>query len=695
MNVTNPMLVLALACATADSTAQSEEYVGSARYVRLETREATRDAVLEALGQGGVTWGRGAMITPFPYAGHDTGDLATPHAPERELALMTAGGPGPDLTLSHFGKNGAEATWRELGEFVDIPIDLHVGDDPEWQDEATAYVYGTVTAAQDTALPVTMGSDDGLRFWLNGELLVDADVDRGLDPEAHALTLELKAGVNHMLAKITEGQGGWQFQINSRDPLDPLTDTQLHYFLDRDFPPNEERRHYHVFSLPVPDDVVLEVGGLAFLPDGRPLAATRRGDVWLVDGAYAEPPFAATFAHFARGLHEPLGLAVMSRDGQPSVYTVQRSELTRLTDVDGDDVADWYDTVTDGWGLSGNYHEFAFGPKIDKDGNFWVTLNVGFCGGLGKSTVIWRGWALKITPDGEITPVCDGLRSPNGIGDLPNGEMFYVDNQGDYVATSRLSHLAPNSWHGHPASLHWRDDVDLEADERPARMPASVWFPYRKMGQSTADIARDDTGGRFGPFEGQLFVGDQTLATVMRVSLEQVNGHYQGACYPFLEDLDCGVNRVAFAPDGSMFVGQTDRGWASVGRKRYGMQRIAYNGTLPFEIHTMAARSDGFELTFTDDVDPASASDPSSYRMTSYTYEYHADYGAPEDATEDVEIESVELTSPRSVRLRVGDLRAPNFVYELHAEGVRHATSDRGLLHPEAYYTLIEVPGSP
>lgn len=691
MNTTR-MLCVALLAASLPAQ-DAEEFVGDVPYRRLATREATREALLAALGETAVTWTSGAMIQPFPYAGHGTDDLATPHAPEDELPLMTVNGPGPDLSAVHVGKNGAECVWRPLAEFVDVPLDLHVGDDPDWQDEATAYVYGQVHARQATSLPVTMGSDDGLRFWLNGELLVDIDVPRGLDPEAHRLTLELEPGVNHVLAKITEGNGGWQFQMNTRQALDPLVDTALHHFLDRDFPPNDEREHYAVYTLPVPDDVVLEAGGLAFLPDGRPLVCTRRGDVWLVDGAYAEPPFGATFAPFARGLHEPLGLAVLEDDEGPAVYAVQRSELTRLRDVDGDDRADWFDTVTDGWGVSGNYHEFAFGPKLDANGDMWVTLNVGFCGGLGKSTVPWRGWALKIARDGTITPVCDGLRSPNGIAGLPTGEMFYVDNQGDYVATSRLSHLAPGSWHGHPASLVWRDDIDAEAGEEPPRMPASVWFPYRKMGQSTADIAYADTDGRFGPFDGQMFVGDQTLATVMRVALEQVNGHWQGACFPFLEDLDCGVNRVAFAPDGSMFVGQTDRGWASVGRKRYGMQRIAYRGVTPFEIHTMSARPDGFELTFTLPVDEATATDPGSYEMSSYTYAYHADYGAPESETEDVEILAAELTGPRSVRLRVAPLRAPNFVHELHADGVRAADDpNRALLHTQAYYTLIEVP---
>ena len=63
--------------------------------------------------------------------------------------------------------------------------------------------------------------------------------------------------------------------------------------------------------------------------------------------------------------------------------------------------------------------------------------------------------------------------------------------------------------------------------------PPAVWLPYRKMGQSPTDVMLDDSGGKFGPFDGQLFVGEFTQASVNRVYLEKVGGEYQGACFPF------------------------------------------------------------------------------------------------------------------------------------------------------------------
>lgn len=686
------LLALALA-APADpprADVKSEVKIGTATYEKLATRSETERRMLDLLTPPTGQWDHWHLLGPFPYV-QGKNDLATALAPEAELSAMRANGPGPDLTRAWVGKKGVEARWTRIDEDASRFVDLVRYDDQELNEAACTYAYTTVRSDVDRTVTVTMGSDDGCRAWVNGKLALDRDVERGFSAEDDTLKLELKAGVNHVLLKIGQGLGGWSFQVNSRAALDPELGAALYYWLDRDFPPTADRRYWDVLPLRVPNGVELEVGGLDFLKDGRPVVCTRRGDVYIVENAYADPPFDVTFKRFASGLHEPLGLGVrQDADGQ-AIYCVQRGELTRMVDEDGDDRADLYDAFCTDWEASGNYHEFAFGPKWDSQGNAWVTLNVGFCGSLGKALVPWRGSALKVDRSGHATWVCDGLRSPNGIGVLDDEHVFYVDNQGDYVGTNRMSMLAPGSWHGHPSSLRWRSDLK-SADERPARQPPTIWFPYEKMGQSVADIAIDRTGGKFGPFTGQLFCGDQLGAIVMRVALQEVDGHWQGACFPFLSNLACGVNRVAFAPDGSMFVGETDRGWTSVGRARFGLEHIVFKGVTPFEILTMHAVPGGFELEFTQDVDRASASDPKSYAMISYTYEYHAEYGAPESDKAVVGIDRVEVLSPRKVRLGVSSMRA-GYVHELAAAGVKNVAGEP-LLHDQAYYTLVNVPGA-
>jgi hypothetical protein len=472
-----------------------------------------------------------------------------------------------------------------------------------------------------------------------------------------------------------------------------------------------ETEHYRIVTLPIPADVVLEVGGLAMRPDGKLLACTRRGEVWLISDPSAQDLSKIHYKLFASGLHETLGILVESKN---TVYVVQRPELTKLVDTDGDDVADRYVTVCDKWGVSGDYHEFAYGPARDQQGNFYVTLNVGFAGSH-QSKAPWRGWCVKITPQGELIPYATGLRSPNGINFSPEGDLFYADNQGEWVATCKLQHVRAGEYYGHPAGLRWVKDSPFAGiipekhasgmlydgepgpdgvSGLPPMTPPSIWFPYGRMGQSASEPVWDTTGGKFGPFAGQCFIGDQTKAMIMRVYFEKVNGRYQGACFPFRSGFECGINRLVFGPEGSLYAGMTNRGWGSVGGKPYGLQRLAYTGVMPFEIHSMKLTADGFDIVFTKSLDAVSAQRSAAYSLQSFTHNYWSTYGSPEVGRRAEKIQDVTLASDgRKVALAVRGLRKGR-VYELHLDGVKSADGD-DVLHPEAYYTLNEIPARP
>ncbi len=466
---------------------------------------------------------------------------------------------------------------------------------------------------------------------------------------------------------------------------------------------------------PPPDDLALEVSGIAVFDDRRVAVAIRKGEIWFLDGVYDEPPSNVKYHRFASALHEPLGLL---RVGD-AFYCAQRSELTSIRDTDGDQVADEYRTVAKGWGVTGNYHEYAFGPKIDGAGNLWVTLNIGM--GLtgeqldrivpgapfGYKQGRWRGWGMQIKPTRELVPVAAGMRSPSGLGANAAGDMFYTDQQGNWVATNSLHHLRSGAFYHHAESLASMNlpgstihDVKEVPDGLPLPdalkkftqlKPPAVWFPYKKMGQSTTDIVLDASDGKFGPFAGQLFVGEFTQAAMQRVFLEKVDGEYQGACFPFHSGFASAVLRLAQGTDGSMFVGLTNRGWSSLGSASYGLQRLVWTGKTPFEIREMKARRDGFELVFTKPVDPVTASRRESYSMRSYTYLFHSTYGSDEIQNRDIAIRSAVVSSDGlRVQLQIDGLRE-FFVHELVASGVRDC-DNQPLLHKDAYYTLNRIP---
>jgi len=446
---------------------------------------------------------------------------------------------------------------------------------------------------------------------------------------------------------------------------------------------------------------VLEVSGLEILDDKRIAVTTRIGDVWLIDGAYDEPASSLSFTRFASGLHEPLGLL----RHQGALLTMQRSELTRLGDTDRDGIADEYLAVAKGWNVSGNYHEYAYGPKRDKAGNLWLALNVGMGPGSDNDRP-WRGWAMRVTPKGELQPVCGGLRSPCALGANADGSMFVSDQQGTWVPATPLFHLRQGVFLGNAETIKTFDDprspVKLSAPVPdgvpypkalamlPELKPPAVWLPYQKVSQSSTDILLDDTAGKFGPFAGQLFISDFTTSSISRVFLEKVGGEYQGACFGFREGFASAVVRIAFGRDGSLFAGLTNRGWSSRGSAAYGLQRLVWTGKTPMEIREMKAVPGGFELTFTKPVDRVSAADTASYTGSSYTYTYSSKYGSPEIDPQPLKASKAEVSADGlSVRLKVDGLRRYH-VHELHV-AVRSADG-QPVLHPIGYYTLNNLP---
>ena len=225
--------------------------------------------------------------------------------------------------------------------------------------------------------------------------------------------------------------------------------------------------------------------------------------------------------------------------------------------------------------------------------------------------------------------------------------------------------------------------------------PPAVWFPYDRMGRSASDILFDECGGDFGPFGGQLFVGDQFGALIMRVDLELIGGQWQGACFPFLKGLDSGVNRLAWGPDGSLFVGMTNRGWFSFGNRAWGLQRVVYTGEVPFEILHMRAMSDGFEIEFTKPLAPEGALDESAFAMSCFTHERWERYGSPEIDRRTLTVTSARVSEDgRTVRLVVPNLRE-RFVHELSIGSAVRSFDGDELLHAQAWYTLNHLPGDP
>jgi len=295
-------------------------------------------------------------------------------------------------------------------------------------------------------------------------------------------------------------------------------------------------------------------------------------------------------------------------------------------------------------------------------------------------------------------PVAPGFRSPCGLGRNSAGDIFVTDNQGDWMPAGPIFHLVEGRFYGHPAGLDWTPEwqrngahaSDTEPPDVP-RAPAAVWLPY-KWSRSAGNLVEDDTGGKFGPFGGQMFVAELTNGMILRVQLEKVRGEYQGAVWLFRQRVGSAC-RVAFAPDGTLFVGMTNRGWGGL-PPADGLARIRWTGQVPMEMRSAHLLQDGFEIELTEPVAASLTLGPQNVKLVQYDYDWWWEYGSPERHTHNVPVTSVELSEDRrTLTFHTAGL-TPAMVARVVLSGIT-AADGRPLLHDEFAYTINQLPESP
>ena len=437
--------------------------------------------------------------------------------------------------------------------------------------------------------------------------------------------------------------------------------------------------YYRVEHFPLSAEAELIITGMDWLNERDLAVCTWLGEIYVVEnatGAAAE----ARYRRFARGLNEPLGLTVANGE----IYVVQKGELTRVRDTNGDSIADQFTCVSDDWGYSGNYHSYSFGPLVTAPDEFMVFIT----GQRGRYDLRYQGWAIRAGENG-VTPFCSGLRVPHGWTTF-QGDIFVTDNQGNWIGGCKLNHLQEGKFYGFPSS------VPSPKGDRPESEvePPALWFP-RSLSPSASGIEVIETPA-FGPFEGQMLIGDFQNSILMRACLEKVKGKWQGAVFPFGKGFLSGVNRLVMGADGKLYVGGGKRTWSTAAPREYSLDRVSFTGTMPFEVKEVRATKDGFEIRFTKPVEVEPAVDPENYLVRQWRFEYHQEYGSPEfdhdgepGATE-VAVQSAKLSDDGTVvRLAIPGLKE-GFVTAFQL--AVNSTDDEDLRNDAFYYTLNNRP---
>lgn len=438
---------------------------------------------------------------------------------------------------------------------------------------------------------------------------------------------------------------------------------------------------YLMESIPTPFPTC-RPSDIAFRDDGTMfVTAMTEGQIWSARVPPADHPERVKWQLYASGLYHPLGIVVV--DGR--LYVAQKTEITELIDRDGDNRVDHYRTAATGWGLSTGWHEYCFGLAVDPDKNLWFALNTGYFwtnpGYVNPGR--WRGSVLRVTNSTEkLEEMAKGCRVPNGIARGPEGNIFFTDNQGDWIQACKLAHIVRGRFYGHP---EYKEDA-LPKDSYPDGK-STVWLPYDRS-RSTSGPVHDSTQGRFGPFADQMFVGDVGYganAGLMRIALEKVKGEYQGACFRFVDGQPSGCERMKFGPDNQLYMASLSTG----------LTRMKFDGKTPAALQAIHIRSRGvgFVVNLTqplaDDVDLA----PEKLKVRRYHYLYTGNYGSPQADETNIAVEKVEVSADRrQLTLTFPVETYPiGMVYAFNFGGLKFQSGDR-LTQTEAWYTVHQTP---
>jgi len=478
-----------------------------------------------------------------------------------------------------------------------------------------------------------------------------------------------------------------------------------------------------------PADWEPQVGALAWSPDGKYLAVLTfnprktgatgnyNGELQILENATAKDTSKIKVNKVSEALILPLG-AYWLEEG---LFVLERHELSKWTDNDGDGIPETKTTHASGW-LSENFHSFSFGLGYH-DGYLYGALSTylhlngeeretaqanpddpiagqisnskGKTRGGNAPNPEYRGCVMKVSVEtGEIEWIAGGLRTPNGVGTGPEGIVLVPDNQGDFKPSNGI-YVAKNGeffgkYNATFSHINMPDGgvPSMYSDKEPT--PPAIWLPQNEIGNSPSATLLIPEGK---PFAGQVLSADLTQGAIHRVFMEQVDGMWQGAVFRHTMGLEGGPNDIKWGPDGCLYVGSMGSGgvggWGW-GTTLFGLERLAPTGETAFEYEKIEATKDGFRVSFTEPVKAGQLAKKENWDVTAWTYVATPFYGGPKREEHKAKVTDIKVADDRKSAELIVDGRRSNYVYHIRID----ATSESGekMWSPESWVTFHKAP---
>jgi len=204
-DVPSPVLArLAKNLYEAKKTAEADRLIGQL-ISKATTPEAIQEVTQAAQSTKAVTGiaQRLGFVTSWNIAGPFPWNRA------EAFKVIHVGEPAVNVAAP-YKLGGKDVPWKKFEVKDDSGI-IDMAGATGGQASVTGYAYTTVTVAADTDAMARMGSDDGIKLWVNGAAVHENNADRGTQIDQDKAPIKLKAGVNTLLVEVTQGGGGWNF----------------------------------------------------------------------------------------------------------------------------------------------------------------------------------------------------------------------------------------------------------------------------------------------------------------------------------------------------------------------------------------------------------------------------------------------------------------------------------------------------
>ncbi len=391
----------------------------------------------------------------------------------------------------------------------------------------------------------------------------------------------------------------------------------------------------------------MKLSGIDFMQDpNQAVVCTTDGDIWTITGL-TDPSVRLAWRRIGAGLFQPLGIKVL--DGK--IYVTCRDQIVLLRDLNGDGETDFYESFNHDHQVTDHFHEFAMGLQADEEGNLYYAKS----GRHAREALIpQHGTLIKVSKDGSSSEIiATGFRAANGVCLNPDGSFIVTDQQGFWNPMNRVNWVeGEGKFYGNMWGYNPPEDTS-----RAAMVPPLAWVDM-DFDRSPSELLWVESEA-WGPLNGSLLSLSYGYGKVQLVFNEKVNGQMQGGVIdlPGIKFMT-GVMRGRFNPgDGQLYACGMSAWGTNQMMKGGGLYRLRYTGkTLPIPLE-LNAEERGMRLSFAEELDAATATDPANYLVKTWGLVRSSNYGSDRYDMQELTVTEATLNEDgKSVKLILPDI---------------------------------------